>query len=167
MLLTRISTRGPGQMPPLASSLLDTQAIVLVSAWITNDLAGYQSFAEWQVARFGSTTNVNASANADPDLDGARNFLEWLTGTNPQMGGDAWTNGVSRSAQSVKILIPQIANRGFEVQRAADLSVPVSWQPLDIFANRPFYSVTNRPHVVEDALTNGPGQFYRVRVFEP
>jgi mono/diheme cytochrome c family protein len=39
MLLTRISTRGLTQMPPLASSVLDTGAIALVSAWITNDLA--------------------------------------------------------------------------------------------------------------------------------
>jgi glucose/arabinose dehydrogenase len=36
MLLTRISTRGAGQMPPLASSVLDTQSIALVSNWITN-----------------------------------------------------------------------------------------------------------------------------------
>jgi len=36
MLLTRIAKRGPGQMPPLASSVLDTQAIALVSGWITN-----------------------------------------------------------------------------------------------------------------------------------
>jgi glucose/arabinose dehydrogenase/mono/diheme cytochrome c family protein len=40
MLLSRISVRGPGQMPPLASSVLDPQAIELLSAWITNDLAG-------------------------------------------------------------------------------------------------------------------------------
>ena len=40
MLLSRISVRGPGQMPPLASSVLDTEAINLLSAWITNDLAG-------------------------------------------------------------------------------------------------------------------------------
>jgi hypothetical protein len=39
MLLSRISRRGPGQMPPLTSSVLDTPAIQLVSAWITNDLA--------------------------------------------------------------------------------------------------------------------------------
>lgn len=39
MLLTRISRRGPGQMPPLASTVLDTQAIQLVTMWITNDLA--------------------------------------------------------------------------------------------------------------------------------
>jgi hypothetical protein len=39
MLLSRISFRGPGQMPPLASSVVDTQAVALLSAWITNDLA--------------------------------------------------------------------------------------------------------------------------------
>jgi glucose/arabinose dehydrogenase/mono/diheme cytochrome c family protein len=40
MLLSRISVRGAGQMPPLASSVLDTQDIQLVSMWITNELAG-------------------------------------------------------------------------------------------------------------------------------
>ena len=40
MLLSRVSIRGPGQMPPLASSVVDAQAVELLSAWITNDLAG-------------------------------------------------------------------------------------------------------------------------------
>ena len=40
MLHTRVATRGAMQMPPLASSVLDTQAVALISAWITNDLAG-------------------------------------------------------------------------------------------------------------------------------
>ncbi len=40
MLLSRISVRGASQMPPLASSILDTQAMALLSRWITNDLAG-------------------------------------------------------------------------------------------------------------------------------
>jgi hypothetical protein len=39
MIHSRISVRGANQMPPLASSLLDTQAIALLSRWITNDLA--------------------------------------------------------------------------------------------------------------------------------
>ena len=38
-LLSRIARRGTGQMPPLATSVLDTQAIGLLSRWITNDLA--------------------------------------------------------------------------------------------------------------------------------
>jgi glucose/arabinose dehydrogenase len=40
MLLTRMSIRGAGQMPPLATSLLDNDAIALFRAWITNDIAG-------------------------------------------------------------------------------------------------------------------------------
>ena len=40
MMLSRLSVRGISQMPPLASSVLDTQAIALLSRWITNDLAG-------------------------------------------------------------------------------------------------------------------------------
>jgi len=39
MLLTRISTRGPRQMPPLDTTVVDSNAVALVSAWITNDLA--------------------------------------------------------------------------------------------------------------------------------
>ena len=53
--LQRISTRGPGQMPPLDSTIVDTQAVALVSAWITNDLPAYQTFADWQIAFFNST----------------------------------------------------------------------------------------------------------------
>src|SRR5678816_298906 len=40
MIHSRISVRGASQMPPLASSVLDTQAVALLSRWITNDLAG-------------------------------------------------------------------------------------------------------------------------------
>lgn len=38
-LLSRISIRGPGQMPPLGTTIVDTQAVALLSRWITNDLA--------------------------------------------------------------------------------------------------------------------------------
>jgi mono/diheme cytochrome c family protein len=40
MLLTRISTRGAGQMPPLATSVIDEDAVALVRSWITNELVG-------------------------------------------------------------------------------------------------------------------------------
>ncbi len=36
MILTRISQRGPGQMPPLASTDLDEEGIALVTAWINS-----------------------------------------------------------------------------------------------------------------------------------
>ena len=40
-----VRMRGPGQMPPLASSVVDQSAVDLLSAWITNSLSRYQSFA--------------------------------------------------------------------------------------------------------------------------
>ena len=43
--------------------------------WI-NSLAGYQSFADWQIEKFGSTTAPGAGANDNPDGDSAINFLE-------------------------------------------------------------------------------------------
>ena len=166
MLHTRIATRGPGQMPPLATSLLDTQAIALVSSWIDGDLAGYQTFPEWQISNFGATNGPNVGPNDDADFDGAGNFLEWLTGTDPNSSTDYWSIAAGASTQSIQVLVPQIANRGFEVQRAASLNAP-TWQPLDVPANRPFFSATNRLNLVEEPNTNAPTRFYRVRVFEP
>src|SRR4030095_4176345 len=131
MLLSRISARGPGQMPPLATTLLDTQAIALVSAWITNDLIGYQTFPEWQIARFGATNAPNAAPNDDADSDGATNFLEWLAGTDPNANASYWSIGADANAQSIQVLVPQISNRGFELQRSLNLRTPL-WQPLDL-----------------------------------
>jgi mono/diheme cytochrome c family protein len=51
-LLARISVRGTGQMPPLGSSLVDTQGVQLLTDWITNDLPGYSTNTSgaWPVA---------------------------------------------------------------------------------------------------------------------
>ena len=61
MLLSRISVRGPGQMPPLASSVLDAQAINLLSRWITNDLAGGWTNAIEPLSIHLAATNGNAA----------------------------------------------------------------------------------------------------------
>src|SRR5205823_6620392 len=51
VMLTRISSPGALRMPPLASTLLDTNAINLLSAWITNDLPSWHTFPDSQVAQ--------------------------------------------------------------------------------------------------------------------
>jgi mono/diheme cytochrome c family protein len=166
MLLARVATRGSGQMPPIATRELDGAGIDLLSTWITNSLSSYQSFADWQVEYFGSSTETNAAPDADFDNDGAVNSLEYLTDTDPTRDSDHWRIEVQQIADKVQITFAQIANRGFELQWASDLSAPASWQPLDTPANRPFFSATNFSAVIEDVLTNAATRFYRVRVFE-
>lgn len=163
MLLTRIASPGTLRMPPLDSTVLDSQAIALVRAWITNDLPGYQSFADWQIANFGFTN----APGADPDADGANNYLEYLTQTDPTNSFDAWKISIALSNGAVQIAFPQIANRGFEVQSKTDLLNNNSWSALDVSGNEPWYSIPNRTAIIDDSLSSLTNKFYRVRVYEP
>ena len=167
MMLTRTATRGSGQMPPLDSTVPDTNALNLLSSWITNDLPQFQSFADWQIAHFGSTNAPDAAPDADPDNDGANNLLEYLTGTDAMTGGDAWGMRVRQSGNAVEISYLQIANRGFQIEWTPSLSPPVVWQPLAVSGNRPSYPLTSLNTTISDAITDTLFKYYLVRVFEP
>lgn len=165
MLLARISTRGPGQMPPISTTLVDTQGVALISAWVTNDLPEFQTFAQWQFAYFNSTNSPNAAPAADPDADGAPNQLEFFTDTSPTNQLDHWNISAVRSASGISIQFPRIPNRAFEVQSSATLTSP-GWKPLDIPANAPFFAATNGTASIIDTLPS-TNNYYRVRVFAP
>jgi mono/diheme cytochrome c family protein len=166
ILFQRVANLGPGHMPPLATSIINTPAVTLLAAWITNDLPADVSFAAWQSNYFGATNAPNAAAQADADADGAKNYLEFLTHTDPTSSLDAWKISITLSNASAQIVFPQIANRGFEVQDAPRLSTD-SWSPVNVPANAPFFSISNRTGVVADVLPAATNKFYRVRVFEP
>jgi hypothetical protein len=155
------------KMPPLATTVVNTEAVNLLSEWITNGLANYQSFADWQLTFFDSIDLPTAAPDADPDGDGAVNQLEYLVGGNPLAGGDAWKISIQPNASSVQIRFPRLANRAFEVQSTTNLQDARSWIPLDSPDNRPFFSSTNGPTMVEDATGNSGAKFYRVRIFAP
>jgi len=167
ILLQRIARFGPSHMPPLATSVINAQAVELVSAWITNGLSSYQSYADWQSYYFGSPSAPNAAQLADPDADGAKNYLEYLTETVPTNAVSAWGIAITRSNDNARIVIPQVANRAFEVQGTLDLLDGNSWTPLNLSGNAPFFPISNRTAVVEEAIPSGSSRYYRARVYEP
>jgi glucose/arabinose dehydrogenase len=167
ILFQRVANLGPGHMPPLATSVVNTQAVTLLAAWITNGLSSYQSYADWQLNYFGSTNASNAAQLADPDADGAKNYLEYLIGTSPTNAASAWGISIIRSNGNVSLVIPQVANRAFEIQSSLDLLNINAWSPLNLPANAPFFPISNRTAVVEEAIQSGTPKYYRARVYEP
>ena len=129
---------------------------------------GAFAVAQFQLPEGASLGDFNSWAfDADPDRDGAVNYLEYLTGSNPLAVGDNWKVSIHRTGAAAQISFPQIANRGFELQFSYDLSLPIAWEPLDVPGNHLFFPTTNLTALVEDSVTNAPTKFYRVRVFEP
>lgn len=155
------------KMPPLATTVVNTEAVNLLSEWITNGLVNYQSFADWQLAFFGSTNLPAAAPDADRDGDGASNQLEYLIGSNPLLPGDGWRINIQRKASSVQILFARLANRALEVQWTTNLHDATSWVALDQVDNAPFFSSTNGQTRVEDVIAASSARFYRVRIFAP
>ena len=165
-MLERISKRGSEQMPPLASNVVDTNAVALLTEWINGDAVTFQSFADWQVVHFGDPKLPQAAATADPDADGQSNELEFLVGTDPLAALDPWRVSARLGNGVVQIRFPRIARRGFEVQVSGNFADPLGWQPLDVPSNRPFFSATTADAIVEDPIVDSHPRFYRVRVFE-
>jgi uncharacterized repeat protein (TIGR03806 family) len=168
IMLRRVADLTPGiHMPPLATSVLNTQAVQLLTEWITNELSGFQSYADWQMNEFGQNFSNDAASAADPDHDGAPNYLEYLTGTNPHAAAGAWRISLRRTTRGMEVHFPRLARMGFEVEWTGDIANPASWQPLDVPGNRPFFAATPQEAVVEDAEVSAIPRFYRVRVYEP
>ena len=135
-------------------------------AWIL-ELANYSTFAEWQVAYFGASNAPNAAPLADPDGDGARNQLEYFTGTNPTNALDSWSIGIERGEGEVSIVYTQKPNYRFEVQWTTNILNPAFWRLLNTPANRPHISGQEQVHSVPDTVEPVLMKNYRVRVLEP
>jgi glucose/arabinose dehydrogenase len=168
MLLRFLSTAGGGHTQSFSTTLVDTQAVSLVTQWIQNDLPSYRTFAQWQVTHFGSSNAPQAAATADPDSDGARNMLEYLTGTDPNSTTpDGWGISAERTAEGIDIVYQRVANRLFEIQWTTNLNTNAVWRPLNARENRPFAASSTGTWRVPDGTTNSPSRMYRARVYEP
>lgn len=167
LLFLRIRDLGAAHMPPLATGVVNREAVNLLSEWITSGLAGFRSFAEWQTDYFGSTEAPEAAPDADPDRDGVVNGAEYLLGTNPLFPGDPSTVVLEPGGASVRIRFRRPANRYCELQSATRLDDETGWVAVDSPVNQPMFRSSDSLVVFEAPAMSSSATFYRVRIHAP
>lgn len=135
VLLSRIQgAHGYERMPPLASNVVDTQGVQLLSDWISLTPPSDSSFEEWQTSFFGSSVSPEAAAFADPDHDRNVNLLEFMTFTNPLDPVDFWRAEISQQSGEACVEFTMPPKRNYNVQISTDLQI---WGTWDVPGNPP------------------------------
>lgn len=169
-ILRRLGFRGPGQMPPLASTEVDQPAVAFLSDWVTNTLQGYQapaeSYASWARAHFPDPQGLLAQPDADPDRDGLRNFGEYLYDREPTDPQSHWRLNIAPGATGVVIRFPRLVNRGGDIGVERARALEGIWQPVDVSRGLIFDANGGDTVLSEDALSAVEG-FWRARVLDP
>lgn len=164
VMYRRLSEMGPLHMPPLGTSVVNTQAVGLLSRWIEQVLPNRPSYTQWVGERLAYRAQEETEEDADPDDDGDPNLHEYLVGTDPVDPRDRWRPSILSAADgTVTVRFPRRAHRDYRVETALQLSGP--WQPVDHPSNRSRWSAVDE--VAEVPLPSGDAQFVRVRVISP
>jgi len=163
--LQRLRANGFGRMPPIATAVIDEAATNLLHLWISTELTNHQSFADFQIANFGSTNAPNGGAGDDFDHDGGNNYYEYLTKTSPTNAvPPPWTVDIDETAGTISVNFQRIANLGFLVETSPDLS---SWSVWNVPENKLWFSATDFEDSISGPLTSETKRFFRVRLIEP
>jgi len=131
---------------------------------VRQDLPQRQSFAQWQVAHFGSANNPDAGTDADPDGDGRTNYYEFLAGTDPNNAGSfPAAPGFTTSEGQTQLTFIQPANRSAIIEISPDLA---SWATWDVPGNQPSFPGMEQMRSISVSL-DIPREFFRIRYGQP
>jgi glucose/arabinose dehydrogenase len=165
MLLRRLRGDGVPRMPPLATSERDIAAEQLISDWITQTLPSRQSFSQWQITHFGSTSVPAAQPQADPDFDGDANATEFLRGTLPTVptGPLSSTIVLQTSGNQFTLQFQQPANRAALIETTTNFQ---TWSLWNVPGNTPTYPATNTQRTLSGPIDTA-NRFFRLNLSEP
>ena len=119
-IIRRMESLGSDRMPPLASTKVDQQGIELLKKWISEDLAGFESYNDWSNRALNGVGGSHA-ADDDPDADGIVNFAEYLLRGDP-LSRDPFTVELLREGDQLKVTYDHPPGLGVFVQAAESLS---------------------------------------------
>ena len=161
ILLSRMATRGSGQMPPIASSIIDEDGVALLTAWI-NDLAGYQDYDSWSLAQLGFV----APKGGDEDADDLDNYGEYLLRLDPDNPAERW--GIDSIQLAVdgarEIHFQRSAGPVYQIDWSDDLQ---NWHFLNVPGNEWQPSGTAGAATISDPTPQSGRRFYRARLIGP
>lgn len=163
-LLTRISIRGRGQMPPLASKVVDEEAVKLLTDWITKELPNYQSYSDWTNLVFNGQM-PDAEPGSDPDGDGAKNYSEYLSSSDPLDALSKFAVEFSQTNSTATFRYEQPANRSILIDFTTDLQKG-TWSLLENPANQTSFPAVSTNRVLIQRMFDDK-QYFRIRIEEP
>jgi uncharacterized repeat protein (TIGR03806 family) len=155
------ATNGFSRMPPLGTSELDPAGVQLVANWIAQELAGWQDYAAWQLAQFGSTNAPDSAPGDDPDGDLRSNYEEFLAYSSPTNPASYWTGDI-RLADGQAEVSHALFNRGVRVETSTNLAEWMTWL---VEGNDGLPRATGTVVRLTGPSTNGPA-FFRFQLEE-
>ncbi len=163
VLLNRVAvTNGFTRMPPLASNVVDADAVALLTEWITQALPARKTYADWRLDEFGSASSAEGEPDQDPDGDGADNAAEFLAGTDPQDATDVLRPELTLDPAGTLTLHADVPpNRTLTIESSSDLG---TWTLWDVPGNHGL-PTTGAP-VILTGPSDGTRQFFRMNLRE-
>jgi hypothetical protein len=160
MVLRRIRGDGVPRMPPLATYARDLDAEALITAWINGDPAASQTYAQWQMIHFTSTTDPDADPEADPDGDGQINRMEFLQRTDPKVPQVAEWPTVTVVGEDLEVRFLHPAVRPGLIETSIDLQ---TWEAWNAAGNTLTSPLEDQMRILV-APRDGEIRFFRLRL---
>jgi hypothetical protein len=156
------ASNGYTRMPPLATAVVDPEGVQVVMDWI-NSISTRQSYAEWRLAQFGSSSSPQSDPNADADGDGVSNRDEFLAMTQPLNAASILKPDITASSGNIAIQFPNLPGRLVRVQTTTDFT---SWSWWDVPGNNGLPAAPSNPTRQFVAPLDGARRFFRLSVEE-
>jgi uncharacterized repeat protein (TIGR03806 family) len=164
IIVNRAAARnGYSRMPPLASSVVDTDGVQLLIDWIRSELPARQSYAQWRIARFNSSTSAEGDPVNDADADGRTNMAEFLAGSDPRGADAATTPQVSTAAGLARVTFPAMSGRSVVIQTSPNLR---DWSTWSASGNDGISAPPGSLLELEAATGGAPAAFFRAVIRE-
>jgi uncharacterized repeat protein (TIGR03806 family) len=152
---------GYTRMPPLATAVIDPDGTQVVMDWI-NSMASRQTYAEWRLAQFGSSSSPEGAQNFDADGDGVTNYNEFLGQTQPLSGNSILRPLFSTGTTNLSIEFPNLPGRRTWVETSTNLS---NWSLWNVPGNNGTPNATGGTRTFT-APVDGPMRYFRLKVEE-